>query len=269
MGFLIMGIDPTSAAVDNLIVHAGWVQRHTSGMQVIDTEDYVLIDSGLPCDTFNLICRARLKPETARQQIRKVVGYFSDVSRPFAWWLSPGDQPSDLADMLHAAGLRQAETEAAMVADLAYLRQPKLSPEGLAIRRVRSANVLQDFAHIMAANWTPPDPEVLRFYELAAPVLLNDEAPLWLYVGYLGETPVATAELAVGGGVVGLYNICTLMEYRRRGIGMALTVQPLLDARAQGYQRAVLQAAAMGLRIYQRLGFETFGSITEFKPLAR
>jgi ribosomal protein S18 acetylase RimI-like enzyme len=105
---------------------------------------------------------------------------------------------------------------------------------------------------------------VLRFYELAAPVLLRDDAALWLYVGYLDDIPVATADLAIGGGVVGLYSICTLEAYRRRGFGSALTLQPLLDARAQGYRTAILQSAADSL--YARAGFEPFGEITEYKP---
>jgi ribosomal protein S18 acetylase RimI-like enzyme len=167
------------------------------------------------------------------------------------------------------AGLRLAETEIAMAADLSALRIHDLSPGGLAIRRVRTAAELQDFARIVAANWTPPDPEVCRFYELAAPVRLTRDAPQWLYVGYLAGAPVATAELTVGGGVAGLYNICTLADYRRRGIGTALTLQPLLDARKSGVHTGVLQAAADGVGIYTRIGFQRFGDITEYKPPTR
>jgi hypothetical protein len=45
-----------------------------------------------------------------------------------------------------------------------------------------------------------------------------------------------------------------------------MTVQPLLDTREAGGGTAVLQASSEGARIYSRLGFETFGQITEFKP---
>ena len=49
--------------------------------------------------------------------------------------------------------------------------------------------------------------------------------------------------------------------------GLALTLQPLLDARAAGHTVAVLQAATQGVRIYERIGFQAFGGITEYKPL--
>jgi len=234
-------------------------------MRVVDEPDLVLVDSGLPCDTFNVVCRARLELVTALERVREVVEYFHGAGRPFSWWLGPADQPPELGEFLLAAGLEPAETEVAMAADLAALPAGELSPGGLQIRRVGTGGQLYDFARIISANQTPPEPEVLRFYELAAPALLSGDSALWLYVGYLEEVPVATAELTVGGGIVGLYNISTLATYRRRGFGTALTLQPLLDARAQGYRTAILQASAEGVGVYTRIGFQPFGQITEYK----
>ena len=126
---------------------------------------------------------------------------------------------------------------------------------------------LRDFARVLAAGWSPPDPDVLRFYELTAPALLAEDSPIWLYVGYLAGEPVAAAELAEGGGVVGLYNVATLAAHRRRGFGSAVIRRCLLDARAPGYGTAVLQAqGALGLGVYARLGFSAFGEVTEYKP---
>lgn len=253
-----------AAATANFVAHATWVQEHTPGMHLIDTPGLMLVDSGLPCDTFNFACRAQLRRENARGRIDAVIDYFAGVNRPFSWWVNPGDQPADLGRLLLDAGLHRAESEMGMAADLDNLRLSELSPGGLQIRRVRTQAQLRDFATVVAANWTPPDAQVLRFYELAAPVLLKDDSALWLYVGYLGDIAVATADLATGGGVVGLYSICTLEAYRRRGFGSALTLQPLLDARAQSFRTAILQSAADSL--YVRAGFETFGEITEYKP---
>jgi ribosomal protein S18 acetylase RimI-like enzyme len=250
------------AADDNLVVHATWAPRQTPGMRVVVEASLVLVDSGLPCDTFNCAFRARLDAVRVRQAIQAALAFFESAGRPFAWWVGPGDQPADLGAYLIAAGLALAESELAMAVDLGVLALPGPTPEGLVIRRVDSQAALADFASIVAA------PADRRFYELAAPALLDPNSPQWLYVGYLGDRPVATAEATVAGGVAGLYNIVTDADYRRRGIGTALTLQPLLDARAIGFKTAVLQAAAAGVSIYTRSGFRSFGAIAEYKPPA-
>jgi ribosomal protein S18 acetylase RimI-like enzyme len=247
------------AADANFVVHASWAHQRIAGMRVSDELEVVLTDSGLDCDTFNIACRARLNADQAPQRIRAALAFFRQVERPFSWWVGPGDRPSNLGDLLVDAGLLRAETELAMAADLAAL-QPQPVPAGLEIRRIRTPAELEDFAQVIAG------PLEQRFYALAAAALLAHDSPQWFYVGYLDGRPVATAELTVGGGVAGLYNISTRETYRRRGIGMALTLQPLLDARDSGLCTGVLQAAAAGVGVYTRIGFRRFGDITEYKP---
>ena len=259
-------VDDLAAAADaNLVAHAGWVQRRLPGMRVIEKGGLVLVDSGLPCDTFNLVCGARLESHTAPQRAREAIAYFRDAGRPFSWWVGPADRPRDLGDLLVAAGLAPAEGELAMAADLAALPVDDLSPDGLRIEPVHAEDQLRDFARIVAANWTPPDPQVLRFYALATPVLLGPDAPLRFYVGYLGDVPIAASELTVGGGVVGVYSICTRADYRRRGFGATLTLRPLLDAREEGHGIGILQAAPGVVGTYARAGFVAFGEYTEYK----
>jgi ribosomal protein S18 acetylase RimI-like enzyme len=248
------------AADDNFVAHASWAHQRTAGMRVSDELGVVLTDSGLDCDTFNIACRARLTADQASQRIRAALAFFREVDRPFSWWVGPGDRPSNLGELLVDAGLLRAETELAMAADLAALQTYDQAPDDLEIRRVRTIAELEDFARVIAG------PLERRFYALAAAALLAPESPQWLYVGYLGGRPVATAELTVGGGVAGLYNISTLEAYRRRGIGTALTLRPLLDARDTGFGAGVLQAAAAGVGVYRRIGFQQFGDITEYKP---
>lgn len=249
------------AADANFVVHASWVHQHLPGMRVSDELGCVLVDSGLACDTFNIVCRTRFTVEQALERIQAAIDFFREVNRPFSWWVGPGDQPSNLGTLLVGAGLPRADTELAMAADLANLHSYDI-PDDLEIRRVRTSAELQDFAHLIA------DADGQRFYQQAAPVLLDSASPLWLYVGYVQGQPVATAEATVGGGIVGLYNISTLESFRRRGIGTALTLQPLLDARERGFRTATLQAAAAGVSIYARIGFTPFGDISEYKPQA-
>jgi ribosomal protein S18 acetylase RimI-like enzyme len=255
------------AADENFVVHASWAQRRTPGMTVIDDGRLLLTDAGLPTDTFNVICRARLSPAAAPARIAATLAYYQQVKRPFSWWVGPADQPAKLGELLLSAGLLSAETELAMAVDLAALHQFDLAPDGLKVRRVQTVAEMADFALVNAANWSPPDPCAIEYFHLTAGSLLAQESPQWFYVGYLAGQPVAASELTIGGGVVGMYNVCTLEAYRRRGFGLALTLRPLLDAREAGHGIGVLQAAAQGVGIYERIGFRAFGGITEYKPV--
>jgi predicted acetyltransferase len=43
-----------------------------------------------------------------------------------------------------------------------------------------------------------------------------------------------------------------------------MTLAPLHEARARGYQIGVLQASALGYSVYRRLGFEDFGKLSVY-----
>jgi GNAT superfamily N-acetyltransferase len=253
-------------ADQNLVVHATWAVERTPGMASRVSSHLVIADSGLACDTFNFVCRARLDPGTAPDSAAAAVAYFQERRRPFSWWVGPADRPDDLGKLLEALGLERAETELAMALPLDELPEGVPSLSGLEVRRVTQSAELEIFAGLSAANWTPPDANVISFYRLAAGVLLRHDSPQWLYLGYLDGVPVATAEATVAEGVVGLYNISTRPPYRGRGIGSTMTWRPLHDALARGLDLGILQAAPEGVSIYRRLGFRSFGDITEFKP---
>jgi GNAT superfamily N-acetyltransferase len=253
------------AAEANMVTHMSWVQGRTEGMRVMADDQLTIIDSGLPCDTFNFVCRARLTEDSMRERIDRAVTHFKFVKRPFSWWFGPADKPTNLGQALIEAGFDAAESEVAMAADLDALNMAELAPHGLRIERATTPKHISDFSIVNAVNWNPPDQDVIRFYETATPVLLDKDSPLWIYVGYLGDEAVATAELTVGGDVVGLYNIATLEAHRRKGIGSALTLRPLLDARGRGFKTAILQASADGLGVYKRLGFKETGHFTEYQ----
>jgi len=78
------------------------------------------------------------------------------------------------------------------------------------------------------------------------------------YIGYVDGTPVATAATIDCGGTIGVYNVATLPEYRRRGYGEAVMRCALEEAERERPARpVVLQSTAAGLRLYERMGFRT------------
>ncbi len=262
--------DLAAAATANFVVHAIFASSRRPEARVHVGPDLVVADAGFEVDTFNVVCAARLHGAGVAETVRRVAAGFGE--RPFSWWVAPGDEPGDLGSRLEAGGLVASESALAMSAPLGKgLLGSMTIPPGLRLERVSSAAQLASFARVNAENWDPPDPAVETFFGRSAGDLLSRESPHRFYLALAdgGDEAAAAVELTVAAGVVGVYNLSTRAVHRGRGIASALLARSLSEAVSDGASRACLQAAESGAGLYRRLGFETFGVITEYKPLRR
>jgi ribosomal protein S18 acetylase RimI-like enzyme len=95
-----------------------------------------------------------------------------------------------------------------------------------------------------------------------------DPARYRVAVARLDGESVATAMAFELDGDCGIYNVGTLEQARRRGLGTAVTAVLLHDALARGCSTASLQATPMAERLYAALGFRDLGRILEYAPPA-
>jgi ribosomal protein S18 acetylase RimI-like enzyme len=253
-----------AAMEENLHGHIAYLQRSTPGMVVRDEGDLFLVDSGLACDTFNKVARARLEESKADSRIKDVIRYFQAARRPFTWWGGPGSRPLNLESRLRAHGFEAGESELGMSLEFSQLPARLESRKGMIIRRAETRQEIADFAAVIAANWAPPDFHVIAFYERTTAALLEANCPMRLFVGYLDGEPVSASEVFFGAGVAGIYSVATRKEYRGRGLGSALTYAAAQEAKRMSIPRAVLQSSNDGKGVYVRLGFQRVGRFIEY-----
>ena len=227
-----------------------------------DSPELKWVLTGISHSFLNTVLRTHLAPNHADSRIKETIAYFgSRGMSQFCWWNEPGTQPADLGERLIAQGFIYSEGSPGMAVDLSALKEEPASPSGLTIEAVGDEEALIQWVHPFFIGFGGPDGFGGRdarnaTFELFAG--LGFEMPLRSYVGWLGGKPVAASQLFLGAGVAGIYCVATVSEARRQGIGGALTLAPLREARAMGYRIGILQASPKGERVYQRLGFQEY-----------
>jgi ribosomal protein S18 acetylase RimI-like enzyme len=114
----------------------------------------------------------------------------------------------------------------------------------------------------------PPSwPEYLRIVGVPRDLLSGvDRSVFHVLVARVDGESVATAMAFDHDGDCGIYNVSTIEQARRRGLGTALTALHVHAALERGCRTASLQATASAEGIYAAVGFRDLGRILEYVP---
>jgi len=244
-----------------------YVARMVADMTVIDQSNFLSVDCGLPGDTFNVMV---VKDVSAPTQMLASIDHFTSKGFPMAVWSWENDVDQADFSVFTGHGLKHAEINTAMQADLSELQITSLHIEGLEIKRAVTTNDLLQFGTTLAAGFGASDEgdQVLAYFQRLCEYPLNNFPAMRYYLGTFHGIVVATGTLFVGSETVGIYDITTSNPYRRRGIGSAMFQHILEDARSCNRRSCILQASPDGLGIYLRAGFRPVGTVHVFENRA-
>jgi ribosomal protein S18 acetylase RimI-like enzyme len=233
------------------------------GALLHDDDESQWVEAQVAGATFNSIVYARFRPEHLDRQIEMVLEHFREQAVPVVWHVGPRSEPAELGAALLRHGLRFDEEEPGMALDIAAMNSAIVAPPELTIEPVRDEAGLRDWID----TWLFPVPESERDAQFQArrTLWLEPERPLHCFLGRWNGTPVATSMLYLGHGVAAVHHVATRTEYRRRGIGSALTVRVLHEAQARGYRVGVLTASPEGHGSYYRIGFRPYCSVRRYE----
>jgi GNAT superfamily N-acetyltransferase len=241
-----------------------WLALCTSPrVEVAESQEMIRFASGLPFPPFNAVMRARLDEGNADRAIAQTADYFAAKRLPWTWNVEETATPSDLPERLTATGLVEGAPEPCMAIDLTLLPNTPGGPQSLAIEKV-AGDLGGEYTEVLSAGFGLPLEIARGFADIIRGVVASHDVTVSGSLGIVDGRAVATSLLLAAGGVAGIYNVTTLADYRGRGIGAALTVAPLIEARDMGYRIGALQSSVMGYGVYQRLGFREYCRLRQF-----
>jgi GNAT superfamily N-acetyltransferase len=211
---------------------------------------------GSPIAYHNAVVRLRASPERADTLITEWFAELKARRLGGAWHVSPSMRPSDVARRLKALGALDGGTEPAMAIALPHVGARSPRPQGL---QLTEALGWPDLSHCR---------DILRSGFGEGPREADWAAQVFQRLGYGGQQPwhhflarrqgqaLGTGTMFLSPGVAGFYFLCVRPEARRQGVGRALMLRLIDEARRLGCDRGVLTASPTGQALYQGLGFQ-------------
>jgi ribosomal protein S18 acetylase RimI-like enzyme len=257
-----------SAATLLTAIKANWAEYYTClgrapGSELSVSPHLSWCLTGVPDPFLNVVFRTRLPTSEADELIGATLAYFRTRQvESLTWWAEAESVCPRLDQVLIGQGLMFEEGGTGMAADLTALPADLPQVAGLTVRLVEDEVGWQDWVQVMRRGFGLPERSERRLYDLFAG--LAGTAPMQSYLASLNGRPVGTAQLFLGAGVAGIYQVTCLAEARRQGIGTAVTWAALRAARAQNYRIAILQASEQGYGVYRGLGFQSYGKLNQY-----
>jgi ribosomal protein S18 acetylase RimI-like enzyme len=207
---------------------------------------------------FNNIFNAHIDASEIHDGISGALSPFNKHNVPMLWWTGPSTQPPNLGEHLLSYGFEHVFEAPEMAIDLNTLKEaPQIQP-GLTIKEVLDRKALKTWCEIMTFVYDFPDFALEPWFDMLASLGLGPGNSYRHYLAWFEEKPVATASVFFGAGLAGLSSVATLPEYRQQGLGTAITLEPLLEARRMGYRIGALFSSEMAVDMYKEIGFKEY-----------
>jgi GNAT superfamily N-acetyltransferase len=252
-------------AIENNMFELFMSFRRWPEEEIHDNPDMLWSITSIPFPLFNSVFRAKLEPQNADAIIETTLSRYKARNVPMMWWTGPATRPENLGTYLEAHGLVNEEGDSpGMGLDLHTLNERLNKPPGLEIKLVDDAQSLRKWSEAVVAAFPMPDFVAKPFFDCLFTLGFGKASPLRNYYGRINGEVVATSSLFLGAGVAGIYNVATLPKVRRQGIGYAMTLEPLCEARTLGYRFGVLTSSKLGVGVYRNIGFKEYCKIGQY-----
>jgi len=231
--------------------------------EVHDDPDMLWTITNVAFPLFNSVLRARLELHNIEAVIEATLRRYKARNVPMLWWTGPTTRPENLGAYLKAHGLVEGDSTG-MAVDLQALNENLDRPPGLEVELVNDDESLQKWSEILTAAFPMPEFVARTMFDFCSVLGFGKASPMRNYCGRLKGELVATSSLFLGADAAGIWNVATMPNARGKGVGAAMTLEPLCEARALGYRVGILISSQLGVGVYRKLGFRQYCKIGQY-----
>ena len=163
----------------------------------------------------------------------------------------------------YITSLKESDNFTTMGMDLTKLDTSYTFKPNVKVWKVTTDVEFDQWVKVSAARRNPNEATKLRdYFSHFKPSKKNPTVSF--YLGSVNGEVVGSSLIYFSEHFASLYWVGVHPDYRRHGLGSALTYVPLKEAIARGYRWSVLQAQPLGVPVYPKLGFNTVGLMKVF-----
>jgi hypothetical protein len=230
----------------------------------IDMEEAVVIHCPeIPIHLFNNASNIHVNEDETEDLVNRVINFFSSKGFPFACFrISPITYPRSFTSLLEKHGFeRKPEYDESIMVLQKELLKDRLNPS-IDIKEV-SEDEVDLFTSLLLAIFEMSTEWKKAVNNMILGLMRNGAKH---YLACVDEKPVGVTTLFSSQKTGGIFNVGTVKENRRRGIGTSLTAHAFLDSVDKGNDLHTLQAEKGGYaeRLYQGIGFEIDHTVSYF-----
>lgn len=183
------------------------------------------------------------------EEIDQATQYFSAKNLPFMWWTS--------AKVLETKGFQFGGILTGIALDISH-DVPSTLPTSsdLKIQILQMESELKTFTDLAADAFAMNPTATKQWLALNDSVMKRGEQVH--FMAYLNGVPVGTATLSVSPSSAGIWNLSTVPEHRKHGVGGALVHAALVEAKRRQYGQvmAILMPKGLAWGLFTKLGFQ-------------
>lgn len=247
--------DPAAIADQNYVGAYRKLVEHSAAGAIRSFGAVTAFTTGLPIGIFNgCIVVGPAEAVDLADSVRWVAGH----DLPYRVWIRE-ELAAGLAPIPLGLGL---EREAALFPGM-VLRPAPVSPSpapGVTVRPVVGGAALEEHLEVHVRKGLSAELAQRMFSTSFAA-----DPDVRLFTAYLDGRPAGTSLAIRTGDASGVYNVGTLPDARRRGVGAAATWAAVAAGREWGCDTIVLQSSEMGFSLYSAMGFQTVVSYATFR----